>query len=493
MKKILFVTSEAYPLIKTGGLADVSGSLPIALKALGHDVRILLPGYASVVEMGHFESVRLLHGDGGIAILEGVLPGSTVPVWLLAHPEYFGRLGNPYLASDGKPWPDNPARFSLLCHVAVEIAMDRLGLRWQPDIVHCNDWQTGLAPALLSDEPGRPATVFTIHNLAYQGVFPYETFLKLRLPNRFWSSHALEFYNQFSFIKGGLVFSDRITTVSPHYAEEIQGEEFGAGLEGLLRHRRERLSGILNGIDADAWNPATDPYIAANYDIDTLEKRAANRIALQQVFGLAQDDAIVLMAWVGRLVQQKGIDLVIELLPKLMRMPIQLVIVGSGEARYEQILLDWARLYPDRIAVKLGYDEANAHLIEAGTDLFLMPSRFEPCGLNQMYSQRYGAIPVVRHVGGLADTVADANATNLTMDRATGVVFQEAAAEDLLQALNRGFVLCQNKVLREKVQKAGMSKDFSWRQSAQCYLDLYDLAMADRLTAESLLQIKMDT
>jgi starch synthase len=493
MKKILFVTSEAYPLIKTGGLADVSGSLPIALKALGHDVRILLPGYASVMDKGHFESVRLLHDDGGIAVLEGVLPGSTVPVWLLAHSEYFGRPGNPYLGPDGKPWPDNPARFSLLCHVAVEIAMDRLGLRWKPDIVHCNDWQTGLAPALLSDEPGRPATVFTIHNLAYQGVFPYETFLELRLPNRFWSSHALEFYNQFSFIKGGLVFSDRITTVSPHYAEEIQGEEFGAGLEGLLRHRRERLSGILNGIDADAWNPATDPYIAANYDINTLEKRAANRVALQQVFGLAQDDEIVLMAWVGRLVQQKGIDLVIELLPQLMRMPIQLVIVGSGEARYEQILLDWTRLYPDRIAVKLGYDEANAHLIEAGTDLFLMPSRFEPCGLNQMYSQRYGAIPVVRHVGGLADTVADANPTNLTMDRATGIVFREATAADLLQALNRGFVLCQNKVLREKVQKAGMRKDFSWRKSAQCYLDLYDLAMADRLTAESLLQIKMDT
>jgi len=493
MKKILFVTSEAYPLIKTGGLADVSGSLPIALKGLGHDVRILLPGYASAIAAGHFEQVRLLHGDGEIAILEGVLPGSAVPVWLLAHSQYFGRSGNPYLGPDGKPWPDNPERFSLLCHVAVEAAMDRLGLQWKPDIVHCNDWQTGLAPALLSDEPGRPATVFTIHNLAYQGVFPYETFVKLRLPNRFWSYHALEFYNQLSFIKGGLVFADRINTVSPHYAEEIQGEEFGAGLEGLLKYRRERLSGILNGIDADAWNPATDPYIHTNYGIDSLEKRPVNKTALQRVFKLAQDDEIILMAWVGRLVQQKGIDLVIELLPRLMQMPIQLVIVGSGEIRYEQILLHWARLYPDRIAVKLGYDEASAHLIEAGTDLFLMPSRFEPCGLNQMYSQRYGAVPIVRHVGGLADTVADANATNLSMGQATGVVFHDAATDDLFQALNRGFVLCQNKVLREKVQKAGMSKDFSWRQSAQRYLDLYDLAMADRLTADSLLQIKVDT
>jgi starch synthase len=492
MKKILFVTSEAYPLIKTGGLADVSGSLPIALKSLGHDVRILLPGYASAIAAGHFQQVRLLHGDGEIAIMEGVLPGSQVPVWLLAHAQYFGRPGNPYLGPDGKPWPDNPERFSLLCHVAAEIAMDRLGLRWKPDIVHCNDWQTGLAPALLSDEPGRPATVFTIHNLAYQGIFPYETFVKLRLPSRFWSYHALEFYNQLSFIKGGLVFADRINTVSPHYAEEIQGEEFGAGLEGLLKHRRERLSGILNGIDADAWNPATDPFIAANYDIDSLEKRATNKAALQRAFKLAQNDEIVVMAWVGRLVQQKGIDLVIELLPKLMQMPIQLVIVGTGETRYEQILLHWTRLYSDRIAVKLGYDEASAHLIEAGTDLFLMPSRFEPCGLNQMYSQRYGAVPVVRHVGGLADTVADANATNLSMGRATGVVFHDATTDDLFRALNRGFVLCQNKVRREKVQKAGMGKDFSWRQSAQRYLDLYDLAMADRLTADSLLQIKAD-
>lgn len=493
MKKILFVTSEAYPLIKTGGLADVSGSLPIALRALGHDVRILLPGYASAVAAGRFEEVRSLSGDGEIAILKGVLPGSDVPVWLLAHSEYFGRPGNPYLGPDGKPWADNPERFSLLCHVAVEIAMNRLGLQWKPDIVHCNDWQTGLVPALLSDEPGRPATVFTIHNLAYQGVFPYETFVKLRLPNRFWSSNALEFYNQLSFIKGGLVFADRINTVSPHYAEEIQGEEFGAGLDGLLRFRRERLSGILNGIDVEAWNPATDPFIHTNYDIDSLEKRPANKAALQRAFDLAQDGEVAMLAWVGRLVQQKGIDLVIELLPKLMRMPIQLVIVGAGEARYEQILLRWARLYPDRIAVKLGYDEAGAHLIEAGTDLFLMPSRFEPCGLNQMYSQRYGAIPVVRHVGGLADTVADANATNLTLGRATGIVFRDAVADDLFQALNRGFVLCQNKTLREKVQRAGMSKDFSWRQSAQRYLELYDLAMADRLTADSLLQIKMDT
>ncbi|MGZ8242463.1 glycogen synthase, partial [Methylomagnum sp.] len=313
MKKVLFVTSEAYPLIKTGGLADVSGSLPIALQALGQDVRILMPGYASAIAAGEFGSVKVLHGEGGISILEGRLPGSTVPVWLLTHNGFFDRPGNPYLGEDGKPWPDNAERFSLLCHVAAEIAMNRLGLNWKPDLVHCNDWQTGLIPVLLSDEPGRPASVFTIHNLAYQGVFPYETFQKLRLPARFWSHHALEFYGQMSFIKGGLVFCDRISTVSPTYAEEIQGKEFGCGLEGLLSHRRDRLSGILNGIDTDAWNPATDPLVPTHYDLRSVDKRRVNKAFLQKSFGLATDGEIAVLAWVGRLVQQKGIDLLIEI------------------------------------------------------------------------------------------------------------------------------------------------------------------------------------
>lgn len=489
MKKILFVTSEAFPLIKTGGLADVSGSLPIALKSLGHDVRILMPGYASAIAAGEFQPVKVLHGAGGIAILEGLLPGAEVPVWLLAHNEYFSRTGNPYLAADGKPWPDNAERFSLLCHVSVEVAMNRLGLNWKPDIVHGNDWQTGLVPVLLSDEPGRPATVFTIHNLAYQGVFPYETFQKLRLPPRFWSPHALEFYGQVSFIKGGLVFADRISTVSPTYAEEIQGEEFGCGLQGLLSHRRERLHGIINGIDAEAWNPATDPLIPANFDAQSVDRRSSLKSALQHSFDLPQDEHITVLAWVGRLVQQKGIDLVIDLLPRLMQMPLQMVFVGSGEARYEQTLLQWAKLYPDRIAIKLGYNEAGAHLIEAGTDVFLMPSRFEPCGLNQMYSQRYGAVPLVRRVGGLADTVEDANTVNLEQGTATGIVFKEATADALFEAISRSLALHQDKPSWSKVQRAGMTRDFSWEASAQGYLDIYDLALEDRANAEGLLRI----
>ncbi|CAL1238876.1 glycogen synthase GlgA [Candidatus Methylocalor cossyra] len=487
-RKLLFVTSEAYPLIKTGGLADVSSSLPIALHALGQEVRLLMPGYGPALAAGHFEPVKVLHEAQGIAILEGVLPGSEVPVWLLTHEQYFARSGNPYLGPDGRPWPDNAERFALLCHVAVEIAMDRLGLGWKPDLVHCNDWQTGLIPALLGDEPGRPATVFTIHNLAYQGIFPHGTFLRLRLPVRFWSPQALEFYGQLSFIKGGLAFADRLNTVSPTYAKEIQTKEFGYGLEGLLTHRRDRLNGILNGIDQEAWNPATDPLIPVNFDSRSVERRAFNKAFLQKSFGLTPDGDRFLLAWVGRLVQQKGIDLVIELLPKLIQWPVQLAIVGSGEARYEQILTQWTRLYPDRIALKLGYDEPNAHLVEAGADLFLMPSRFEPCGLNQMYSQRYGAVPLVRRVGGLADTVEDADPAHLSAGTATGIVFEEASASALERAILRALALYQDRASWRSLQRAGMGKDFSWQRSARCYLELYDRALHDRANADGLLR-----
>lgn len=488
MKKILFVTSEAYPLIKTGGLADVSGSLPIALQALGHDVRILMPGYPAAVAAGHFKPHRQLHGGSGVAILEGGLPDADVPVWLLTHKDYFDREGNPYLDAEGKPWDDNPQRFALLCHVAVEVAMNRMGLHWKPDIVHCNDWQTGLIPPLLSDEPGRPASVFTIHNLAYQGLFPYPVFEKLRLPQRFWSPDGLEFYQQLCFIKGGLVFADRINTVSPNYAREICSPEFGCGLDGLLQHRADRLSGILNGIDPAAWNPATDPFISARFDSNDLAARCRNKAVLQQQCQWPADPAPALMAWVGRLVKQKGIDLLIELLPGLMQLPVQLVVVGTGEGRYERLLQRWAQLYPERIAFFCCYDEPLAHQVEAGSDLFLMPSRFEPCGLTQMYSQRYGSVPVVRRVGGLADTVTDADPITLGHQQATGIVFDESSADSLRQAIQRGLALFCNKPLWQQIQQVGMSRDFSWEHSARRYESLYDQALADSHLAESLLR-----
>ena len=481
MKKILFVTSEAYPLIKTGGLADVSGSLPIALKSLGHDVRVMMPAYADVIAaLENPKHSRIPQASGAIDIFECQLPGADVPIWLVGHDGLFDRAGNPYLNAQGKSWPDNAERFALLSRVAVEVAMNRMGLHWKPDLVHCNDWQTGLIPALLEDEPGRPATVFTIHNLAYQGLFPMETFKKISLPQRFCSYQALEFYEQLSFIKGGLVYADRISTVSPTYAQEIQGKEFGCGMEGLLNQRADCLSGILNGIDDEAWDPRKDPLIASPFDMENLAGKSVNKTALQERFGLQQDSEIPLFALVGRLVQQKGVDLIIDCLQKLAELPLQLAIVGSGEKSYEHTLRQWSRLYPERIALFTGYDEALAHLIEAGADVFLMPSRFEPCGLNQMYSQHYGTVPIVRCVGGLADTVTDASATNLSLGTASGIVFQEATGDALLQAIKRTLRLYADKPIWKKIQLAGMCKDFSWRHSAQQYEELYDLALADR-------------
>jgi len=490
MKKILFVTSEAFPLIKTGGLADVSGSLPIALNSLGQDARILMPAYADVLaQLGELPSKRINQIGGVIEIFETTLPGSSVPVWLVAHEGSFDRAGNPYLAENGKSWPDNAERFALLCRVAVEIAMNRVGFAWKPQIIHCNDWQTGLIPALLEDEPDRPSTLFTIHNLAYQGVFPRESFQKLGLPHRFWSPAALEFYGQLCFIKGGLVYADRINTVSPNYAVEIQTKEFGCGLDGLLEERNDRLSGIINGIDEQAWNPATDPHLPAHFDRDEMKGKAINKAKLQQRFDLEQDPNMAIIAMVGRTVQQKGIDLVIEALPELMKLPLQLVILGSGEKKYEQTLMQWNKLYPDRIALSLGYDEPLAHLIEAGSDIFLMPSRFEPCGLNQMYSQRYGTVPIVRRVGGLADTVEDATLDNLIEAKASGIIFDEADADELLQAVQRALKLFSNKTLWEQIRKAGMGKDFSWQQSALKYLELYDHIQQDRRDNRHLLQV----
>ena len=481
MKKILFATSEAFPLIKTGGLADVSGSLPIALDGLGHDVRIVMPAYADVLaSLGDLPSKRINQAGGMVEIFETMLPGTSVPVWLVSHAGAFDRSGNPYLADNGKSWPDNAERFALLCRVGVEIAMNRMGFGWKPEIVHCNDWQTGLIPALLEDEKDRPATVYTIHNLAYQGLFPRELFQKLGLPQRFWSYNALEFYDQLCFIKGGLVYADRINTVSPNYAVEIQGKEFGCGMEGLLKERKDRLSGIINGIDEDAWNPANDPLIPNAFDLSDLSGKEENKSALQKRFNLSVQADVAVVAMVGRTVQQKGIDLIIEAMPKLMELPLQLVILGNGEKKYEQTLKHWQTLYPDRIALKVGYDEPLAHLIEAGSDLFLMPSRFEPCGLNQRYSQRYGTVPIVRCVGGLADTVEDASPTNLELGKASGVVFHETSSAALLAAILRALDLFRQKPQWRKIQKAGMQKDFSWKQSARKYLDLYNLALQDR-------------
>ena len=414
MRKILFVTSEAHPLMKTGGLGDVCGSLPQALQTLGADVRLLLPGYRdSRAQAGQLKPVAQITVPlltQPVTLLEGKLPGTDIQVWLIDFPPAYDRAGNPYLDAEGHPWIDNAARFSLLAQVAVAIARGTAGLAWKPDVVHAHDWQTGLVPALLAEDTVRPATVFTIHNLAYQGLFPYESFLSLRLPASLWSLDALEFHGQLSFIKGGIAFADRVNTVSPTYAREIQTPESGHGLDGLLRHRAARLSGILNGIDDQIWNPARDPILASPYSLQRLAHKAPNKAALQKEFNLPVDAQVTVIGIVSRLAHQKGIDLVLDALPVLRELPIQLVILGTGELEYENALRAEAARTPDRLAVFAGYDEAVAHRIQAGADLFLMPSRFEPCGLSQLYALRYGTVPLVCHVGGLADTVVDATA-----------------------------------------------------------------------------------
>jgi len=483
MSKILYISSEAFPLIKTGGLADVAGSLPTALSKLGQETRLLLPAYTQVMQQVQ-DAKPLASGDYyglEVSLLETCLPNSGVPVWLVNCPAAFNRPdGGPYLDSTGQPWDDNALRFALFCRVAVDIALDKLKLGWQPDIVHCNDWQSGLVPALLQPFKQRPATVFTIHNLAYQGLFNHQTFLDLELPADLWHPERLEFYDQLSFIKGGLVYADRINAVSPTYASEILQPEFGNGVDGLLQHRQERLSGILNGIDQTIWNPATDPHLTANYDSTTLKQKRKNKTALQKQLGLPVDARIPLVGMISRMVEQKGFDIILEAMGEIVNLPVQLVILGSGDSHYEIQLMEWASRHPDKLKVVVGYDESLSHLIEAGSDMFLMPSTFEPCGLNQLYSLRYGTLPIVRKVGGLADTVVDANEVNRKNKTANGFIVTEQSASALLTTLHNALKRYQEKSAWHQLQLTAMQSDFSWRRSAEHYLALYQQAIADR-------------
>ena len=474
MKKVLFVTSEAHPLIKTGGLADVSGSLPKALAELGVDVRLIMPNYQAIKtteEIYYKSTVQVNNTDANI--LEARLPGTEVIVWLVDCPEFFDFPGNPYVDEQGNAWANSAERFALFCRIAVEVAMNRGYLDWTPDIIHCNDWQSGLVPALPSLEASRPATVFTIHNMAYQGLFPKATKVSLNLPRPLWNPDGIEFNGMLSFIKGGLAYADRITTVSPTYAREIQTAEFGYGLEGLLSHRNNVLIGIINGIDADQWNPETDPNISKRYNISTLNKKQLNKLALQNKVSLPVDNKIPVFALISRLVEQKGIDLLLECLPEMLTLPLQFVLLGSGEKRFEQQLSLFAQSYPDKIAITIGYDEALAHLLEAGADIFLMPSRFEPCGLNQLYSQRYGTVPLVRKTGGLADTVIDALPETLDNNSATGFVFNEATSGTLMETIKRALIVYSQPETWKQLQTSGMQKDYSWNKSAKEYNALY--------------------
>jgi starch synthase len=475
VERLLFVASEAYPLIKTGGLADVAGSLPEVLRQQGMDVRLLLPAYQHVLETIAPPTLVAeldVHGTP-LSILGTTLPGTGVETWLLDHPLFSERPGNPYLDAHGQPWPDNAERFLLLCRVATAIATGEAGLDWIPDILHGNDWHTGPAIALTHLRDPRPRTVFTVHSLAHMGLFDRATFERLQLPEHFWREDSMEFYNQVSYIKGGLVYADCITTVSPNYAREICEPPGGMGLEGLLRQRREHLTGILNGIDSAVWNPATDPHLAQRYSAQSLDDKLRNKLALQASLGLAVGNERPLLGLVGRLVAQKGLDLILPLLDEILALPAQLVILGTGETHYEQQLQAQAAANPGAMAVVLAYDENLAHGIEAGADIFLMPSLFEPCGLNQLYSLRYGTLPLVRAVGGLADTVVDSNPQTLADGTATGFVFEQPDAAELLTALRRAIALWYDQKQWRQVQRNAMRQDFSWQHSANLYRQLY--------------------
>jgi len=472
--KILFATSEIAPWVKTGGLGDVAAALPGALRALGHDVRVLVPAYPALLQAfpGAGEIARP-HWLGGLlptpGLRQAVAPDGT-PLLLLDYGHYFDRGGNPYLGPEGRDWLDNHLRFGLLSRVAAWLGSDDSTLAWVPDIVHCNDWQTGLAPAYLAYRPGQRArSLLTIHNLAFQGLFDHAALFELGLPDAAWRFDSVEYYGHLSFLKAGIQHADAITTVSPTYAREIQTDEEGMGMAGLLRHRADTLSGILNGIDTRAWAPARDRHIPRHYGPRRLEDKAANKAALQAETGLDARPDLPLFGVVGRLTEQKGLDLLLEVAEQVLELPAQIVVLGSGSPWLEHAWAAFAHRHPGRCAVRVGFDEGFAHRIEAGSDIFVMPSRFEPCGLNQMYSLRYGTPPVVRGTGGLADTVIDAADER----HGNGFVFGPATAEALFEALRRAADAYQDPSRWRRLQRQGMARDSSWTESAGQYADLY--------------------
>jgi starch synthase len=472
--RVLSVASEIYPLIKTGGLADVTGALPKALKVEGIEARTVVPGYPDVLsELERADEVhRFPNFYGGPArVLSGSAAG--LDLFVLDAPHLFARPGNPYVAPDGADWPDNAIRFAALGRTAAEIGQGAIPA-FVPDVVHAHDWQAGLTHAFLhySERP-RPGTIMTVHNLAYQGKFARELLREIGLPPESLTIDGVEYYGGIGFLKAGLQFADRITTVSPTYAVEIQEPDAGMGLDGLLRARSNVLSGILNGIDISVWNPGTDPRIASPYSVNTLADRAPNKTALQRRFDLPLAPDAFLLGVISRLSWQKGLDLLLETLPLVLGDGMQLVLLGNGDRDLEARYSAAAKSHPDRIGVLIGYDENLAHLIQAGADALVVPSRFEPCGLTQLCALRYGAIPIVSRVGGLADTVVDANETTIPADAATGIQFGPVTSENLAGAIRRAKALFHNKSAWQGIRRNGMTVDVSWQNRARRYADLY--------------------
>lgn len=477
--RVLHVAAEVYPLIKTGGLADVVAALPVALAERGCDVRLLLPGLPAVIE--GVQGARTVIDIGAcfgalrVRLLLARLPGSRLPVYVVDAPYLYRRGGGPYQNSDGEEWADNLQRFALLGWVAAHLAAEDADPQWAPQVVHAHDWHAAMACALVAEHPGTTArTVYTVHNLAFQGLFPMHDWGSLGLASRLLSPAGLEFHGQLSFMKAGLMFADHVTTVSPTYAREIATHEFGCGLEGVIRARGGAVSGILNGIDEDLWNPATDPSIAARYDADRLEGKLHCRRALQSRLGIEIDDHALLIAVVTRLTQQKGLDLLLAALPGVLQAGAQLVVQGTGESVLETAFSHAQQAHPGRVQVHIGYDEARAHALIAGADAIAVPSRFEPCGLTQMYGLRYGTVPIVRRVGGLADTVVDASPAALADDQATGFSFDDHTPAAFEHAVHRAAGMRREPAAWQRIMRAGMASKLSWDGPAAEYQALYE-------------------
>jgi starch synthase len=481
--RVLQVAAELYPWIKTGGLGDVMAALPTALAHAGADVRLLVPAYPQLLAAA--QATRLVaklgstFGGASVEVRRGRLPGLDVPVYLIDSPYLYDRPGSPYLSLERTDWPDNPRRFGLLGWAAAHLGCGDIDRGWQADVVHAHDWHAGLACAHLALHPGpRPASVFTVHNLAFVGEFDPVWLGELQLPPTSFAPEGLEFHGKGSFMKAGLYYADQLTTVSPTYAREVQTSAFGCGFEGLLMRRTAVLAGILNGVDEGVWNPATDPWLEARYDRDDLAGKAQVKAALRRSLGLREDPQQLLIALVSRLAYQKGIDLMLQALPALAAEGMQLALLGSGDPQLERDLAQMASAWPDSVSITLGYDEALAHRIIAGADVVALPSRYEPCGLTQLYGLRYGTLPVVHAVGGLVDTVVDATDGHLQADSATGFSFTQASEASLREALRRARRLFADAPRWQQVMRRAMAQNFSWHEAASKYLDLYERVIA---------------
>jgi starch synthase len=473
--KVLSVASEMYPLLKTGGLADVVGALPSALAPLGVQVCTLLPGHPSVTAAMQDARELVAWPDwfGGAARLLAARHGG-MELLVLDAPHLYARHGNPYLDSTGRDWPDNPVRYAALAHAAARIGWGELA-GFVPDLLHAHDWQAALVPAYLhylGAGKRRPATVLTLHNLAFQGQFKADVWHLLGLPAEAFAMQGLEYHGDVGYLKAGIHFADAITTVSPTYAREILTLAGGMGLDAMLRWREGAVSGIVNGIDTEVWNPATDTHLARPYSAADLSGRVENKREVERRFGLPADDA-PLICMISRLTAQKGIDLVAAGLDAIVASGARLVVLGTGDAALQDALRQGAQRHPERVAVKIGYDEGLSHLLQGGCDAILVPSRFEPCGLTQLYGLRYGCVPVVTRVGGLADTVIDANDAALKAGVATGLQFSDISAEGLLDAVRKTVVLYRQPQLWRRMQLAGMRADVGWQTSAAEYAALY--------------------